>query len=106
MTYKQYKTAGDGSIIAGIVPETMQAITAIGTTGAVYLLAAAAMGGIGLGYAAANITAHGKQDIDTAKKEYENERLKADLGYMKGKLNSEYQAFKNQQTPKPARVLV
>jgi hypothetical protein len=75
------------------------------TTGGVYLLAAAAATGIGLGWAGAKMTAHGKQDEATAKKEYENERLKADLGYLSAKTKSEYQQFKDKQAVKPARVI-
>lgn len=61
------------------------------SSGAVWLLAAAAGAGVGIGYTGAKMTAHGKQDEDTAKKEYENERLKADLGYLSAKTKSEYQ---------------
>lgn len=75
------------------------------SSGAVYLLAAAAATGIGAGYLGAKITSHGKQDEDTAKKEYENERLKADLGYLSTKTKSEYQQFKEKQAVKPARVI-
>lgn len=75
------------------------------TSGAVYVLAAAAATGIGLGWAGAKMTAHGKQDEATAKKEYENERLKADLGYLSAKTKSEYQQFKDKQAVKPARVI-
>lgn len=75
------------------------------SSGAVYLLAAAAATGIGAGYLGAKITAHGKQDEATAKKEYENERLKADLGYLSTKTKSEYQKFKEKQSVKPARVI-
>lgn len=75
------------------------------SSGAVWLLAAAAGAGVGIGYAGAKMTAHGKQDEDTAKKEYENERLKADLGYLSAKTKSEYQQFKDKQAVKPARVI-
>ncbi len=74
-------------------------------SGSVMLLAAAAAAGTGIGYVAAEMTSHGKQDLDTAKKEYENERLKADLGYAKSKANVEYEAFKNKTKPTAARVI-
>ena len=45
-----------------------------------------------------------KQDIDTIKKEYENERLKSDLGYLSAKTNQEYNAAVNKQAPKAARI--
>ena len=77
----------------------------LGAMGAVYLLAATALTGIGIGAVGAKMTAHGDLDIDTAKKMYENERLKADLGYLSGKVKTEYEAFKNKQAPKAARVL-
>lgn len=83
----------------------MNVASEIISSGAVYLLAAAAATGIGAGYLGAKITAHGKQDEDTAKKEYENERLKADLGYLSTKAKSEYQQFKEKQAVKPARVI-
>ena len=71
----------------------------------VYLMALlAGIGGLG-GWGLAKMTAHGKQDEDTAKKQYENERLKADLGYLSAQTGSEYEAFKNKYQPKPARVL-
>ncbi len=74
-------------------------------TGGVYLLALTGLTGIGIGYATAKATAHGNKDIDTIKKEYENERLKADLGYLSAKTKSEYADFKNRQQPNSARVI-
>jgi len=77
----------------------------IGTNAAVMLLAAGAGVGGAAGWLAAKLNAHDKQDIDTIQKEYENERLKADLGYLSAKTKSEYESFKNKQAPKPARVI-
>ena len=70
-----------------------------------YLLGAAAVAGGGIGAFGASITAHGKQDEDTVKKEYENERLKADVGYVASRLEDEYNRSKTAIKPKAARVL-
>lgn len=77
----------------------------IGANTAVMLLAAGAGVGGAAGWLAAKMNAHDKQDIDTIQKEYENERLKADLGYLSAKTKSEYDALQNKQAPKPARVI-
>lgn len=105
MTYRQFKTAGAAEALTHLSTALAQGATQLTTTGAVYLLALTGATGVGLGYAAAKATAHGKKDIDTVKKEYENERLKADLGYLSAKANSEYTAFKNRQAPTAARVI-
>ena len=70
------------------------------------VLLIASMAGIGgaAGWAGAKLNAHDKQDVDTIQKEYENERLKADLGYLASKTKYEYDQFKNKQAPKAARV--
>ena len=75
------------------------------TNAALYTLGAAAVGGIGIGAFGAHITAHGKQDEDTVKKEFENERLKADIGYVASRLEDEYNRSKTAVKPKAARVL-
>lgn len=80
-------------------------LSQLGALGCVYLLAITSATGIGIGYTAAKATAHGQQDIDTMKKEYENERLKADLGYLGAKTKSEYAAFKNKTPQVSARVI-
>jgi len=81
------------------------AATSIVSGTGLYLMALLATSGIGAGWVGAKMTAKGDQDIDTVKKEYENERLKADLGYLKAKTESEYDAFKRQEDPKAARVI-
>ena len=75
------------------------------TNGALYLLGAAAIGGGAIGAFGAYVTSHGKQDEDTVKKEYENERLKADVGYVASRLEDEYNRSKAATKPKAARVL-
>lgn len=75
------------------------------TNGALYLLGAAAIAGGAIGGFGAQLTAHGKQDEDTVKKEYENERLKADVGYVASRLEDEYNRSKTAVKPKAARVL-
>lgn len=72
---------------------------------ALYLIGAAAIGGGVIGAFGAQLTAHGKQDEDTVKKEYENERLKADVGYVASRLEDEYNRSKTATKPKAARVL-
>ena len=77
----------------------------VGINTAALLLAAGASVGGGAGWIAAKMNARDKQDIDTIQKEYENERLKADLGYLSAKTKSEYDAMQNKQAPKSARVI-
>lgn len=71
---------------------------------AIYLLAAAAGVGGMAGYLGAKLNAKDKQDVDTIQKEYENERLKSDLGYLSAKAKSEYDALQAKQPPKAARI--
>jgi hypothetical protein len=85
--------------------ELPQAVSEVLQNGTVLLLAGSGLLGGGIGYAAAKMTSHGKQDLDTVKKEYENERLKADLGYLTAKTRSEYERLNNKVAPKPARVI-
>ena len=72
-------------------------------TGA-YLLAASMLGGYGLGWLGAKVTAHSADDMETAQKAYENERLKADLGYLSAKTQQEFDAQQRKQAPKEAYV--
>lgn len=72
---------------------------------ALYLIGAAAIAGGVIGAFGAQLTAHGKQDEDTVKKEYENERLKADVGYLSSRLEDEFNRSKMNNKPKAARVL-
>lgn len=69
------------------------------------VLGAAAAAGAGVGAFGSYITSHGKQDEDTVKKEYENERLKADVGYVASRLEDEWNRSKTATKPKAARVL-
>jgi hypothetical protein len=75
------------------------------TNGALYMLGASVLAGGAIGAFGAQLTAHGKQDEDTVKKEYENERLKADVGYLASRLEDEYNRSKANTKPKAARVL-
>ena len=74
-----------------------------GMTGAL-LLSAGLLGGTA-GWVTAKATSHTDSDYDLAKKEYENEQTKADLAYLSQKLNHEFQANKNVETPKSMRLL-
>lgn len=77
----------------------------VGMNAALYVLGAAALSGGAIGAFGAHITAHGKQDEATVKKEYENERLKADVGYVASRLQDEFNRSKDLTKPKAARVL-
>ena len=91
---------------SGFGASIIDALSQLGAMGVILLAATTGTTGIGIGYVAAKATAHGNQDIETSKKEYENERLKADLGYLSTKTMSEYDEFKKRQAPKPARVII
>ena len=104
MTYTEWKgldkkAAGPLSLLPG-------AFAALGGTKnlAIYLLAAAGLVGGTAGYLGAKLNAKDKQDIDTIQKEYENERLKSDLGYLSAKTREEYDKMQNQTNPKAARI--
>jgi hypothetical protein len=103
MMHKQ-AAPGTWALIKSLVPMGAATTDAI-TNSALYLLGAAAIGGGAIGAFGAQLTAHGKQDEDTVKKEYENERLKADVGYVASRLEDEYNRSKNATKPKAARVL-
>lgn len=93
--------------VAQAAGDTVNAAANMGASAFVWLLALSAAGGVGLGYVGAKLGAHGTQDIETAKKQYENERLKADLGYLSSKTRQEYDQFlaRKANKPKAARVL-
>ena len=76
----------------------------VGAQSLILLLAAAGSVGGTAGYIGAKLNAKDKQDIDTIQKEYENERLKSDLGYLTAKTNDEYNKLQNQTKPKAARI--
>ena len=92
---------GIGGKVLGAMGATSDTARFIAVT---TLAAAAGIGGAG-GWLAAKLNAHDKQDIDTIQKEYENERLKADLGYLSSKTKYEYDALKNKKAPTAARVI-
>lgn len=92
------KTAGAS------IADTAGAAGDLSSNAAVLLIASLAGIGGAAGWAGAKLNAHDKQDVDTIQKEYENERLKADLGYLASKTKYEYNQFKNKQAPKAARV--
>jgi hypothetical protein len=103
MTYKEWKGMDKKAGFFGLIPG---AVTALGDTKnlAIYLLAAAAGVGGAAGFLGAKLNAHDKQDIDTIQKEYENERLKSDLGYLSAQAKAEAEAMKNKTAPKAARI--
>lgn len=105
MTYNEFK--GMDKKANGFWPWLIsgaQGLKDIGVGTAALLLAAGASVGGAAGYLGAKLNAKDKQDIDTIKKEYENERLKSDLGYLSAKTNQEYNAAVNKQAPKAARI--
>jgi hypothetical protein len=69
-----------------------------------YLLAASVLAGTAIGAGTAKLTAHGERDVDTVRKSYDNQRLMADIGYLKGKVRQEYDAQQNKTAPKAARI--
>jgi len=101
MKYNEWKALDKKANLVSILPGAILGSKNL----AVYLLAAAGLTGAGAGYIGAKLNAHDKQDIDTIQKEYENERLKSDLGYLSAKTKSEYERLQNQTKPKAARVI-
>jgi len=104
-TYKRLmaKTAGVGQLIPTMTDVTT-AVTDLGMLASAYLVAAATIGGMTAGGLTAKITSPGKSDMDTARKSYENERLKADIGYLKARLKQESDAANKVNEVKPMRV--
>ena len=106
MNYTEFKGMDKQAInLASLVGAGVEAFGQLGSFGATVLIAALAGTGGALGWGAAKMNAKDAQDIKTIQKEYENERLKSDLGYLAAKTTSEYDAWKNKQAPKPARVI-
>lgn len=69
------------------------------------LIAASLMTGVGTGWLASKLTSKGKVDMENARRGYENERLKADIGYLKGRIEQEHAAQKRKQAPKNMYLL-
>lgn len=90
------------------IPSMTDTINALGSLGALassYLVASAVIGGAGLGWTAAKITSHGKQEESTAQKDYENRRLRSDINYLGGRLAEEYRAKKGGSQQQAARLV-
>lgn len=100
------QAAGQWPVVMPILGDTAKTVGDIGAMGAAYLIAAAMSAGAGAGWLGAKFTAHGDRDIDTAKKSYENQRLRADIGYLKGRVQQEADAAKRKQQPQSARVII
>ena len=100
------KAAFNIPVIMPILGDTARTLGDIGAAGAAYLIAAAMTGGVGAGWLGAKLTAHGDRDIDTMKKSYENQRLRADIGYLKGRVQQESDAAKRKAQPQSARVIL
>lgn len=92
-------------VVMPVIGDTMRTVGDLGAMGAAYLIAAAMGAGVGAGYLGAKLTAHGDRDMDTMKKSYENQRLRADIGYLKGRVQQESEAAKRKQDAQSARVL-
>lgn len=101
MKYNEWKGMDKKAVSLGAAIKGMLDIP---VNTAVLLLAAGASIGGSAGWIGAKLNAKDKQDIDTIKKEYENERLKSDIGYLSTKTNQEYQQVLNKQAPKAARI--
>ena len=68
------------------------------------LLAVAMLTGGTIGWLASKLTAKGETDIDTARKAYQNERAMADIGYVRTRLQDEYNGSKLADEEKPMRI--
>ena len=109
MRYYTYKKMRKQAFVNSFVDATTSLFRGaheLGAGAAAGLLALAATTGVGLGYTAAKLTSKGKLDVDTAKKDYENARLNADLNYLKNAINSEQDAYKRKSKPQAARIIV
>ena len=94
---------------AGWLPlfgDVANAAGSIASAASAYIIAAAILGGTGAGYVAAKTTAKGKQDIETAQKSYENERLKGDIGYLAARAQQEYDAQKRKNGSKEKSMMI
>lgn len=108
MRYYQYKQMSKQAWVDALVEAPMSIVRGaheLTAGAAAAILALAATTGVGIGYTAAKLTSKGKLDIDTAKKDYENSRLNADINYLRNAVNSEYDAFKRKKKPQAARVI-
>lgn len=103
--YKQMSKQAFGSTLVESATSVLRGAHEITAGAAAAILALAATTGVGIGYTAAKLTSKGKLDIDTAKKDYENSRLNADINYLRNAVNSEYDAFKRKKKPQAARVI-
>ena len=93
--------SGAAHILGGTASDIVEASTRLLMLG---LIGGAALGG-GIGWGAAKLTSKSAEDIDLAKKEYQNERLKSDIGYLSGQLRQERDNMLSRQDPKAARVV-
>ena len=87
---------------ASFLPLAGGVISGIGnmaSMASVYLIAGSILAGMGAGKLFAKFTSKGDQDVETAQKSYENERLKGDIGYLKARVQQE---FADQQRRKGA----
>lgn len=78
-----------GQLINGTISGVADLIGTATRVGAVTLVAASALGGIGVGALAAKSLSHDNKDIETARKNYESERLDTDIGYLASRLREE-----------------
>lgn len=88
-----------------LAKETVTATGQLLANGYAYVLGAALLGGASLGWVGSKLNAMGSQDEDTVRKGYENERLKADINYLRTKLRQENDEANRQKAPKAARIL-
>ena len=99
--------AATTAVVGGVAP----LLDLLGTAfqkASVYTVAAAALGGTGIGWGLSKLTAHDDKDIDLARKMYTSERLKADLGYLSSRLREEQDArarLEGTAAPRSARLL-
>lgn len=96
---------GVTSLVSGTVGAAAAVADKLLQFGATGLVAAATLGGIGLGFSGAKITAHDDKDIENARKAYTDARLSADLGYLSQKVKQEYANSKTGKPKRSARIL-
>lgn len=89
----------------GAIAGVFQVLGNLVSLGYAQLLAAAVLTGGGIGYTAAKMTAKGTADIGTARKSFQNERARADIGYLATKLKDEHMADKDLEKEKPMRMM-
>lgn len=94
-----------GQVKRAAVPEIAGLFGAMFNWSNAKLLAAAMLAGGAGGWFASKLTAKGESDMDTAKKAFQNERARADIGYLRTRLQDEYAKSKATDDERTMRLL-